>query len=143
MEKENIRQIVNLYDGSFKTKYALSFWEKNLFLKTTLDKNGRFGHYTQIKDFDYDLEERGPKGFMEDVINIIAQIAQFPAMHLSIATVECIGPELSSELCKNVSTDQKIKAKIRNLLPKLFTMNTSAIQPIKMKKRRAVIISKI
>ena len=87
VEKENIRQIVNLYDGSFKTKYALSFWEKNLFLKTTLDKNGRFGHYTQIKDFDYDLEERGAERIYKDVINIIAQIASVPGN----ALIHCYG----------------------------------------------------
>ena len=87
VEKANIRQIVNLYDGSFKSKYVLSYWEKNNFLRSTKNKQGSFGHYTQIKDFDYDLEERGAERIYNDVIAIIAQIASVPGN----ALVHCYG----------------------------------------------------
>ena len=87
VEKENIRQIVNLYDGSFKSKYVLSYWEKNNFLRTTKNSQGRFGHYTQIKDFDYDLEERGAERIYNDIIAVIAQIASVPGNTL----VHCYG----------------------------------------------------
>ena len=87
VKNANIRQIVNLYDGSFKSKYVLSYWEKNNFLRSTKDKQGSFGHYTQIKDFDYDLEERGAEPIYRDVIAIIAQIASVPGN----ALIHCYG----------------------------------------------------
>ena len=87
VEKENIRQIVNLYDGSFKSKFVLSFWEKNHFLRASMDKNGHFGDYTQIKDFDYDLEERGAERIYNDIIKVIAQIASVPGNTL----IHCYG----------------------------------------------------
>tara|TARA_Y100001954_G_scaffold52647_1_gene56057 strand:+ start:21645 stop:22436 length:792 start_codon:yes stop_codon:yes gene_type:complete len=87
IEKANIRQIVNLYDGSFKTKYVLSYWEKTNFLRSTKDKQGSFGTYTQIKDFDYDLEERSAESIYKDVISIIAQIESVPGN----ALIHCYG----------------------------------------------------
>ena len=87
VEKRDIRQIVNLYDGSFKTKYVLSYWEKNNFLRSTKDAHGSFGHYTQIKDFDYDLQERGAERIYKDIIAIIAQIASVPGNTL----IHCYG----------------------------------------------------
>ena len=87
VEKANIKQIVNLYDGSFKTKYVLSYWEKNNFLKSTKDKQGSFGTYTQIKDFEYDLEEVGLERIYRDVISIISQIASVPGNTL----IHCYG----------------------------------------------------
>ncbi|MBG07877.1 MAG: hypothetical protein CME68_03915 [Halobacteriovoraceae bacterium] len=87
VENADIRQIVNLYDGSFKSKYVLSYWEKNNFLRSTKDKQGSFGHYTQIKGFDYDLEERGAESIYKDVIAIIDQIASVPGN----ALIHCYG----------------------------------------------------
>ena len=72
VKKRNVRNIVNLYNGSFKSAHVLRVAEKKYFYAVGGKK------YTHIKDYEYKLKHQTKKQLFKKISEIINLIADTP-----------------------------------------------------------------